>query len=70
MGMASGFSNMTTFPPNGKSCFFDETDCHTADSLIRDVFGRTDIKWPYTETDENEGKNFISGIQQIEAALR
>lgn len=50
-----------------RSCFFSDEDCHTADSLIKGVFKRTDIKWP---DNNDDGKKFIGGIQQLEAALR
>lgn len=69
-GNGFGLLRYEFLPTGWKSCFFDEADCHTADSLIRHVFRTTDIKWPYTGTNDNVGKNFISGIQQIEAALR
>jgi len=69
-GNGFGLLQYESLPAKWKSCFFNEADCHTADSLIRGVFRRTDIKWPYQGDDDKEGKNFISGIQQIEAALR
>jgi hypothetical protein len=69
-GNGFGLFKYDFLPPKWKACFYNEADCRTADSLIRGVFRRTDIKWPYSDDEEKEGKNFISGIQQIEAAMQ
>jgi hypothetical protein len=66
-GNGFGLLRYNYLPAKWKSYFFSENDCHTADSLIRGVFKRTDIKWPDSGDD---GQKFISGIQQLETALR
>ncbi|HXD76968.1 MAG TPA: hypothetical protein VN616_04125 [Puia sp.] len=66
-GNGFGLVRYEFLSPRWRACFFSDADCHTGDSLIRQVFKRTDIKWPDTN---DEGKKFISGIQQLEAALQ
>jgi hypothetical protein len=69
-GNGFGLFKYDFLPAKWKASFFGEADCRTADSLIRSAFKRTDIKWPYHDDDEKADKNLISGIQQIEAALK
>ena len=67
-GNGFGLRRFSDLPPQWKSYFFDSTDCHAADTLIKAAFKRNKIKWPDNNDDEN--KLFISGIQQVEAFLR
>jgi hypothetical protein len=50
-----------------RSCFFDEEDCHKADTLLKGLFRRNKIIWPNTD---DQAKLFISGVQQAEGFLR
>lgn len=69
-GNGFGVVRYAYLSPQWKSLFYSESDCRAADSLIRDVFNRTEIKWPDAGDASASGKNLISGVQQLEAALR
>ena len=62
-----GLKHYDDLPQEWKSYFFDEEDCHKADTLIKRTFRRSKIVWP--ETDDSY-KKFISGFEQLEKALR
>jgi hypothetical protein len=50
-----------------KSFFFDEEDCHTADTLIKGVFRRNNINWPDFD---NRYQTFVSGFHQMKEHLQ
>ncbi len=66
-GNGFGLKRYDNLPAQWKSYFFDENDCHNADTLIKGVFKRNEIKWPDTD---DEGRLFVSGVQQVEAFLK
>jgi hypothetical protein len=66
-GNGFGLKKYADLPLEWKSFFFDEEDCHRADSLIKRTFRRNKIDWPETDDDN---KKFISGFQQLEKFLK
>lgn len=66
-GNGFGLKKYDSLSARWKSCFFDEENCHNADTLIKGIFRRNKLKWPDTE---DQGELFISGIQQVETFLR
>jgi hypothetical protein len=66
-GNGFGLKHYDNLPPVWKSYFFDEEDCHKADTMIKHTFRRNDIKWPETTDDY---KKLISGFQQLQQFLR
>ena len=66
-GNGFGLKRYDSLSVRWKSCFFDEDDCHKADTLIKGVFRRNNINW--LEYD-NRYKTFVSGFQQMKEHLR
>jgi hypothetical protein len=66
-GNGFGLKRYDSLSVRWKSCFFDEEDCHKADTLIKGVFRRNNINW--LEYD-NQYKTFISGFHQMKEHLR
>jgi hypothetical protein len=66
-GNGLGLKKYDNLPVRWRACFFDEEDCHRADTLLKDLFRRNKINWPNTD---DQGKLFISGIKQVEDFLR
>jgi hypothetical protein len=66
-GNGFGLKHYDNLPPRWKSYFFDEEDCHRADTLIKHTFRRNKINWPNTNDDF---KKLISGFQQLQQFLR
>jgi len=66
-GNGFGLRRYTELPTEWRSYFFDEEDCHKADSLIKHTFKRNKIIWPDTDDDN---KKFVSGFQQLEKFLK
>jgi hypothetical protein len=66
-GNGFGLKRYDDLPPVWKACFFDEEDCHKADTLIKHMFRRNKINWPDTNDDF---KKLISGFQQLQGFLR
>lgn len=66
-GNGFGLKHYDNLPPVWKSYFFDEEDCHKADTMIKHTFRRNDIKWPETKDDYEK---LISGFQQLQRFLR
>ncbi len=66
-GNGFGLKRYDSLSVQWRSYFFDTEDCHTADTLIKGVFRRNKIKWPDTD---DEGKLFVSGVQQVEEFLK
>ena len=62
-----GLKRYDDLPAEWKSYFFDDEDCHKADSLIKRTFRRNKIVWPDANDDYIK---FISGFQQLEKFLR
>lgn len=62
-----GLKHYADLPREWKSYFFDEEDCHKADSVIKHTFRRHDIKWP--ETQDNY-KKLVAGFQQLQQFLK
>ncbi|HEY4107613.1 hypothetical protein [Puia sp.] len=62
-----GLKHYDNLPPVWKSYFFDEEDCHKADTLIKHTFRRNKINWPHTKDDFEK---LISGFQQLQQFLR
>lgn len=50
-----------------RSFFYDERDCHRADSLMRNAFRTHNLTWPKTDDDM---KRLISGFHQIQQWLQ
>ena len=66
-GNGFGLKHYDNLPPAWKAYFFDEEDCHKADTLIKHTFRRNKIIWPKTD---NEFRKLISGFQQLQNFLR
>lgn len=66
-GNGFGLKRYDSLSVRWKACFFDEADCHTADTLIKGIFRRNKINWPDVD-DQNQ--LFISGIQQVRQFLK
>jgi hypothetical protein len=66
-GNGFGLKRYDNLPPAWKSCFFDEEDCHKADTLIKHTFRRNQINWPGGNDDF---KKLISGFRQLQQYLR
>jgi hypothetical protein len=66
-GNGFGLKRYDSLPTQWRSYFFDEEDCRNADTLIKGLFRRNKIKWPDTD---DEGKLFVSGVQQVEGFLK
>jgi hypothetical protein len=66
-GNGFGLKKYDSLSTRWKACFFDEEDCHNADTLIKGIFRRNKFKWPDTE---DQGRLFVSGVQQVENFLR
>jgi hypothetical protein len=66
-GNGFGLKHFDDLPSEWKACFFDEEDCHKADTLIKHTFRRNNIKWPETDDDM---KKFVSAFQQLQDFLR
>ena len=66
-GNGFGLKHYADLPAGWKACFFDDEDCHKADTLIKHTFRKHDIAWPDTD---NDLKKFISGMQQLEGWLK
>jgi hypothetical protein len=65
-GNGFGLKHYTDLPAEWKSFFFDSTDCHKADTMIKHTFRRHDFVWPNTDDDL---KKLISGTQQLQQWL-
>ncbi len=65
-GNGFGLKHYTDLPTEWKSFFYDSTDCHKADTMIKHTFRRHDFVWPKTDDDL---KKLISGTQQLEQWL-
>jgi polyphosphate kinase len=66
-GNGFGLKRYDSLSLRWKSCFFDEEDCHKADTLIKGVFRRNNINW--LEYD-NRYQTFVSGFHQMKEHLR
>ena len=66
-GNGFGLKRYDSLSTQWRSYFFDEEDCRNADTLIKGVFRRNKIKWPDTD---DEGRLFVSGVQQVETFLK
>jgi hypothetical protein len=66
-GNGFGLKHYDNLPPVWKSYFFDDEDCHKADTLIKRTFRRNKIDWPQTDDDF---KKLISGFRQLQQFLR
>lgn len=66
-GNGFGLKKYDSLSTRWKACFFDEEDCHCADTLIKGIFRRNTIQWPDTQ---DQGELFVSGIRQVEDFLR
>ena len=66
-GNGFGLKHYDKLPAEWKSFFYDEEDCHKADTLIKHTFHRHNIDWPDTNDDF---KKLISGFQQLQRFLR
>ena len=66
-GNGFGLKHYDDLPSAWKSCFFDEEDCHKADTLIKHTFRRNKINWPRTDDDF---KKLISGFRQLQGFLQ
>lgn len=66
-GNGFGLKHYDNLPPVWKSYFFDDEDCHKADTLIKHTFRRNKINWPQTDDDF---KKLISGFKQLQQFLR
>ena len=65
-GNGFGLKHYTDLPAEWKSFFYDSTDCHKADTMIKHTFRRHDFVWPKTDDDL---KKLISGTQQLQQWL-
>ena len=66
-GNGFGLKHFDNLPQTWRSCFFDEEDCHKADTMIKRTFRRNKINWPKTD---NDLQKMISGFQQLQEQLR
>ena len=66
-GNGFGLKRYDSLSTQWRSYFFNEEDCHNADTLIKGVFKRNKINWPDTD---DQSKLFVSGIQQVEEFLK
>jgi hypothetical protein len=62
-----GLKHFSDLSPNWRFYFYDSADCRIADTLIKGVFKRNNIKWP---DGDSQVDLFIGGIQQVEGFLR
>jgi hypothetical protein len=62
-----GLKHYAGLPAEWKSCFYDEEDCHKADSLIKHAFRTHNIVWPTTDDDV---KKLTSGCHQVQQWLQ
>jgi hypothetical protein len=65
-GNGFGLKHYTDLPAEWKSFFYDSTDCHKADTMIKHTYRRHDFVWPKTDDDI---RKLISGTQQLEQWL-
>ena len=65
-GNGFGIKHYSDLPAEWKSFFYDSTDCHKADTMIKHTFRRHDFVWPKTDDDL---KKLISGTQQLQQWL-
>lgn len=66
-GNGFGLRRYDNLSPVWKSYFFDEEDCHRADTMIKHSFRRNTINWPETD---NDYRKMIGGFQQVQQFLR
>ncbi|GGA89122.1 lipocalin family protein [Puia dinghuensis] len=66
-GNGFGLKHYDDLPAAWRSYFFDEEDCHKADTLIKHTFRRNKINWPQTDDDF---KKLISGFRQLQGFLQ
>ena len=66
-GNGFGLKHYDNLPIVWKKYFFDEEDCHKADTLIKHTFRRHDFVWPTTDDDL---KKLISGTHQLQQWLK
>jgi hypothetical protein len=65
-GNGFGLKHYGDLPAEWKSFFYDSTDCHKADTMIKRTFRRHEFVWPNTDDDLQKS---ISGTQQIQQWL-
>jgi hypothetical protein len=66
-GNGFGLKHFSDLPGAWRSYFYDSTDCHKADTMIKHAFRRHDIVWPNTD---DELKKLISGTHQVQQWLK
>jgi hypothetical protein len=66
-GNGFGLKHYDNLPAAWKKYFYDEEDCHKADTLIKHTFRRHDFVWPNTDDDL---KKLISGTHQLQQWLK
>lgn len=66
-GNGFGLKHYDDLPSEWRACFFDEADCHRADSIIKHAFRQHNIVWPDTDDDL---KKIISGCHQVQQWLQ
>ena len=66
-GNGFGLKKYEELPTAWRQYFYDTTDCHKADSMIKDIFRKRNIKWPEKEVTY---KKFISAFQQLQEQLK
>ncbi len=62
-----GIKHYADLPVEWKDFFYNDADCHKADSLIKHTFRKHDIDYPKTDDDY---KKFLSAFQQLQNFLQ